>query len=309
MRHFIENLRSFNSKERFHLVGHILGNKDFTPSKSFKEGIEKLFCLKIPDEAFAAMDYHIDWLYASLCLTLDNSSDSDIFPNHDHMIKAQQQDIDFIIAFAEESSCHVILIEAKGVTGWTNKQMNSKADRFANIFGSDGKKWLSVQPHFLLLSPERPSRLNVSKWPAWMTVDSQLPWAELPIPTGLRKVTRCTPGGQKDRNGQCWRANFRDNSHRKDSVGKKSPDHARQAGINYRGKLSFSDIVTKCQTEGNNIVVGYQGGERKLRNADPTYIRERLYKWDSLTDSTGTKVWRNWILGDKFIEIIIDKFV
>jgi hypothetical protein len=209
MKRLIDNLRSFNSKERFFLIGHILGNTNFTPSQAFKENIEDSLSLKIPDELFAVMDYHLDWLYASLYLTFNGRVDCQIFSNSDHLIKAQQEDVDFIIAFADDVSCHIILVEAKGVTGWTNRQMNSKAMRFEEIFGSDGKRWPGVNPHFLLLSPRRSRHLDVSKWPSWMTTNGEVPWIELPIPTGLKKVTRCSSEGVDDKDGLFWKTSWR----------------------------------------------------------------------------------------------------
>ena len=208
MKQLIDNLCSFNSKERFFLIGHALGNKDFTLSHVFKKEIANALRLDMPDSLFAAMDYHLDWLYASLHLTF-NGGECQIFPNSDRLVKAQQEDIDLIIAFAEDTTCHIILVEAKGVTGWTNKQMNSKATRFAEIFGSDGKRWPSVNPHFLLLSPRRSKHLDMSKWPSWMTPNGKVPWIELPVPPKLRKVARCGPNAVPDRNGLFWTTSWR----------------------------------------------------------------------------------------------------
>jgi hypothetical protein len=205
----IENLRSFNSKERFFLIGHILGNPNFTPSQAFKENIEDSLGLKTPDELFAAMDYHLDWLYASLYLTFNGDGESGIFTNRDHLIKGQQEDIDFIMAFEEDTACHIILVEAKGVTGWTNKQMDSKASRFLEIFGLNGNRWPGVYPHFLLLSPRRSKHLNITKWPSWMTINGEVPWVELPIPNRLKKVTRCSPEGVPDIAGVFWTTSWR----------------------------------------------------------------------------------------------------
>jgi len=307
MKQLIDNLRSFNSKERFFLIGHALGNRNFALSQAFKNYIGNVFRLEIPSDSFVAMDYHLEWLYASLYLTFSASAEnSQIFINTDGLIKGNQEDIDLVIAFSEDASYHIILIEAKGVTGWANKQANSKAIRLRKIFGPDGRRWPGVNPHFLLFSPTRPKRLDISGWPMWITINGQVPWLELPIPAGLRKVTRCNSTGQKDRNGQFWHPNFRADSLCEESVIMKSTEHTREAGHNYRGKLSFSDIITKCQTEGDNILVGYQGGPSQLRKDDPTYIRERLYKWDLSEDFVGRKIRRNWIHGDEFIEIVSD---
>jgi hypothetical protein len=208
MKQLIDNLRSFNSKERFFLVGHALGNKNFSLSQAFKKAIVNMLRLEIPSDSFTAMDYHLDWLYASLYLTF-NGDYSQIFTNTDGLIKGNQEDIDLFIAFSEDTSCHIILIEAKGVTGWTNKQANSKAIRLRKIFGPDGRRWPGVNPRFLLFSPKRPKRLDMSGWPMWMTINGQVPWVEFPIPTRLKKVTRCDSEGQKDKNGLFWRVSLR----------------------------------------------------------------------------------------------------
>ncbi|MGL4354938.1 MAG: hypothetical protein ACRCTP_13820 [Aeromonas popoffii] len=65
----ILNLKSFNRKERFYLVGQMLGNPDFRMDDKQLDKISKLIDVEIPREYFAAMDYHLDWIYASLHLT------------------------------------------------------------------------------------------------------------------------------------------------------------------------------------------------------------------------------------------------
>ena len=204
----IENLRSFNSKERFFLIGHALGNLDFTPSETFQKEIENLLNLKLPSQLFAAMDYHIDWLYASLFLAFD-SDQSGIYSNSDGVIKGQQEDIDFIIAFVQDTMCHIVLIEAKGVMGWSNKQMDSKAERLGEMFGPDGTRWPEVKPHFVVLSPRQHRHLHVSEWPAWTSTDGQVPWIPLGVPRNLIKVTRCNKDGKADKAGAYWKTELR----------------------------------------------------------------------------------------------------
>jgi len=171
--------------------------------------VEDRLGISIPDGAFTAMDYHLDWLWASLYLTFDGRAVPGVVSNTDRVIKAQQEDIDFLIAFPEGSSCRIVLIEAKGATGWTNKQMASKVQRFEQILGANGTRWPGVVPHFLLLSPRRPQRLNVSTWPSWMTVDGEVVWCQLPVPNGLRKVTRCDPNGKDSQDGLYWKISQR----------------------------------------------------------------------------------------------------
>ncbi|MND75583.1 hypothetical protein D3C80_672090 [compost metagenome] len=69
----IKNLKSFNRKERFYLIGQMLGNPDFRMDDKQLNEISKLINVKIPGEYFTAMDYHLDWIYASLFLTQNDA--------------------------------------------------------------------------------------------------------------------------------------------------------------------------------------------------------------------------------------------
>jgi hypothetical protein len=207
MQSLLENLRAFNSKERYFLVGQILGNHTFTPAASFRAELGKALGLEIPRQVFSAIDYHIDWLFAAL--TLSASNGGKVHANAEGLVKAQQEDIDFLIGYDAEPHVHLILIEAKGVTGWTNKQMLSKARRLGGIFGEDGKKWAGVLPHFVLMSPRRPMLLDTTAWPRWMAPDGDPVWLPLEMPGGLKGVSRCDAQGHKSAEGCYWRVAHR----------------------------------------------------------------------------------------------------
>ena len=208
MQNIIEYLKDFNSKERFFLAGQILGNPSFIPSSEFREKLSDLLGISIPADALSAMDYHIDWLYASLNLAKDNDL-SKIYPNVNRFIKAQQEDIDWLIAFKAQSEYHLVLIEAKGVTGWTNKQMTSKAKRFADIFGKQGNSWPGVVPHFVMMSSSQSKGIKFEKWPQWMAPNGKIKWLELPIPEYLIHVYRCNEQGHESKDGQSWKVKKR----------------------------------------------------------------------------------------------------
>jgi hypothetical protein len=203
----LDYLRRFNSKERFFLVGQILGNPDFKPSEDFRKKLGDQLQLDIPEKVFSAMDYHLDWLYAAL---QNAKSPKDVYRNDDKMIKAQQEDMDFLIAYDSADTCHIILIEAKGVTGWTNKQMTSKAERLTAIFGEGGKKWPEVKPHFVLMSKSEPVKLETNNWPRWMMrQDNKVAHIELIIPNDLLGVSRCDEDGNERKDGQSWKTSPR----------------------------------------------------------------------------------------------------
>ena len=63
---FIDYLVSFNRKERFFLVGTALGKPTFQLDSAFSQRLSSRFALKVPADAFVAMDYHLDWIYASV---------------------------------------------------------------------------------------------------------------------------------------------------------------------------------------------------------------------------------------------------
>jgi hypothetical protein len=204
MQKLIDYLRDFNSKERFFLVGQLLGNQNFALASEFREKLRDLLGIPIPTDALSVMDYHIDWLYASLNLAKDGDL-TKIYPNDNNFIKAQQEDIDWLIAFEGQSEYHIILIEAKGVSGWTNKQMTSKAKRFGGIFGKQGDNWPEVVPHFVIMSPSRPKDLSTDQWPEWMAQNGEIKWLELSLPKTLKRVCRCNEHGQKNQDGQSWK--------------------------------------------------------------------------------------------------------
>jgi hypothetical protein len=202
----IEYLKSFNRKERFHLVGQLLGNSRFNLDPNMFRKILDLLNLDTPTYYFSAMDYHLDWIFASLSL----ASGQDDGPKEINSlcINATNEDIDFLLAFVDDLGItHIIMIEAKGDTSFTNKQLQSKANRLNEIFGPSGKKWPNVVPHFLVCSPTQPSRLQTSTLPSFMRnkKDNGLAWFRLYMPANQRKVTRCDASGNTSKNGTHWK--------------------------------------------------------------------------------------------------------
>jgi hypothetical protein len=200
----IKNLKSFNRKERFYLVGQMLGNPEFRMDDKQLNKISELIGIKIPREYFAAMDYHLDWIYASLFLTQEH--DEKPFPRNfiDNnkkvylQISGTQEDVDFLLAFVDpENTTHIVMIEAKGDSYFSNSQLDSKNKRFKAIFGNENT-WTNVKPHFLICSPKNPQNVSIED-PAYFMCpqESQLIWFPLVMDTGKNKVTRCM-GSEKN---------------------------------------------------------------------------------------------------------------
>ncbi len=127
---------------------------------------------------------------------------TNVYPNDDYKIKAQQEYVDWLIAFKSENIYHLVLIEAKGVTGWTNKQMTSKANWFGDIFGEQGTTWPGVMSHLVIMSPSSPKGFLVEKWPHWMAPNGHIRWLGLTIPEHLKQVCRCNLQDKKTRMGK-----------------------------------------------------------------------------------------------------------
>jgi hypothetical protein len=122
-------------------------------------------------------------------------------------ISATQEDVDLLIAFADESSpqqTNLLLLEAKLDTGWNNAQFRRKAGRLLAIFGENGRRWPGVEPHFAILSPDKPRKLDTTWIPAWMLRNNLPVWIELPKPQPLHKVTSCNDRGIPAQKGMFW---------------------------------------------------------------------------------------------------------
>jgi len=200
----IKYLESFNRKERFHLVGQLLGNSAFNLDPSVLKKILDLLELEIPKSYFSAMDYHLDWIYASVALT-NNDRDIPLLRN-DLCISGTQEDVDFLLAFEDDlENTHIIMIEAKGDTSFTNKQIQSKANRLTAIFGN-GENWPNVIPHFLICSPVKPKQLEINNFPDFMlNKNKEFIWFELTMPSNQNKPTRCHIDGKASKEGGYWK--------------------------------------------------------------------------------------------------------
>ncbi len=201
----ITNLKSFNRKERFFLVGWALGNREFRLSPAFRRELSSSLDLDVPAESFVAMDYHLDWIYASAFLAATGDTNT-VYPNGDGLVTGTQEDIDLVVAYECDGSAHFIMVEAKGVTGWSNKQATSKAERLAAIFGQRGNRWRGIHPHFVIVSPTESRGLDCGGWPSWMKRRDGSPyWMRMEILGGLLRVTRCDERGKVTAQGGRWK--------------------------------------------------------------------------------------------------------
>ena len=199
MSQLIGHLRSFNRKERFILLREALGTDAL--GDDFRSRLGDLIGTTVPADAFVAMDYHLDWLQMALSLA-GTSSPPQPIPNNDELVVGNQEDADLIVAFEGDSTTHVVLVEAKVETGWTNGQLKSKAKRLSRIFAEGRPGAHLVTPYYVLASPEPPPPgISTAEWPSWMKLRGEPLWMKLVRPPGLKKPTRCDARGETSRRG------------------------------------------------------------------------------------------------------------
>ena len=92
----IELLETLNRKERFFLIRQALGT--FRLDDEFRRRLGEATCLAIPCDAFAAMDYHLEWLAAALCAYECGNVDC-LFDNRQRVVRGNQEDTDLLVVF------------------------------------------------------------------------------------------------------------------------------------------------------------------------------------------------------------------
>lgn len=197
--YLLDWLWAFNRKERYYLISQALGGFGLAPQ--FAKELGAVAGIAIPPNALAYMDYHLDWVYAALqvsdsptTVTHTEFMDSPDFaqPGKDKnpvYINHDMEDIDLLVTFKQGDVNHLIFVEAKGETPWSNSQIESKIYRLNRIF-EDAPQ--TVRPLLVLVSPGEPKFLRVPKFsPEWASVSSTT-WRYLPlsVPDGRRKIER-----------------------------------------------------------------------------------------------------------------------
>ena len=205
MSNMIDNLEGMNRKERFFLIGMALGKPDFRLDSAFRQRLSAEFQVAIPDSAFIAMDYHLNWIHAAAALAFCTPTKEGVYDNADGAIDGTQEDVDLLVAFEDALGLnHLIMLEAKGVTPFINSQFEHKMNRLKTIFGKNGDRWSQIRPYFGLASPRDPVRLRRDLCPAWLTVKGKIPWFKMPIPPGRIEVFRCDKGRRPNKAGAFW---------------------------------------------------------------------------------------------------------
>jgi hypothetical protein len=208
---FRKYLKQFNRKERFYVVRQATKG-GFDLNDDFKKLLENKLEITIPGQGvFMAMDYHFDWIYASLFLSGQTAHHSDLpYKLDKKLITATQEDVDLLIAAPDPSNpmlTNLIMIEAKGATSWTNKQAKSKAERLNKIFVEGTYEHL-INPHYLIWSPNASEKLDFASFPSWAKRNKAV--RHIPLDMGgveeeLMKITRCGKNDSKPVTYESWK--------------------------------------------------------------------------------------------------------
>ena len=66
MSEVIKWLKTFNAKERYFLLAYAQDQEELKLGPFFRGQLSQKLGVVVPEDAFIAMDYHLDWLYAAL---------------------------------------------------------------------------------------------------------------------------------------------------------------------------------------------------------------------------------------------------
>ncbi len=125
-------LMNFNRSERFWLIRNALGDKSEKLDPKFCKLLYEKHFIAVPDNAWWAMDYHLDWLVGALHFRINKDEETTVkeqenqeLNNGTRWVNGSIEDIDLLIAFGET----LIFIEAKGDEDWNYQRLQSKIDR------------------------------------------------------------------------------------------------------------------------------------------------------------------------------------
>ena len=208
MADLIKILKSFNRKERPFLLSRVTGQRSDDGEPKFelceefrKELIDKLDLkvrLEDMEDAFVAMDYHLNWIHASLALArgVQNVTRD--------LVEQSPEDIDLLVAFQDaDYKYHLIFLDAKGYSRNPSKcstksqmfehfklgETGGKIDRLKQILNDQKGNDIRVIPYFVLVSGYK--QKNLDSFPSLASKIGQkkcVKWLDLNLPTKRRLV-------------------------------------------------------------------------------------------------------------------------
>lgn len=175
-------IERFNRKERYIVFQQVATAGEVALDPGFLAKVRALGW-PVPDHGVVVLtDYHLNWLYAALELHRGTWASahgphkalSDVREAVDpagttrYALEPNQEDIDLLLVWEDGDGTHLGLVEVKAYSGWTKKQILSKATRLEAILGASGTAHDAVVAHFALMSFTEPTKITEDEWPRWM---------------------------------------------------------------------------------------------------------------------------------------------
>lgn len=124
------------------------------------------------------MDYHLDWIFAAAMWAEGKVHPGNVMPREfaltpsgqreDLTVTGNQSDADLLVAWTDDRDRgQVVMLEAKGFSGWSNKQMSYKLARLTAVFGDgDAPRFEHIDAHLVIVAPKPPVGLHLAG-PSW----------------------------------------------------------------------------------------------------------------------------------------------
>jgi hypothetical protein len=196
----VDFLERLNRKERYFVIAHATGARNLVIGHELQRQLGEVTGVEAPANARLFVDYHLDWLVASLRLAFDQPARLS-FRNTGQAVKGNQEDIDLLVAFEERAVTHLAMIEARASARWSMDQLRAKVKRLNSIFGIVGDRFPLAKPHFLLLSPVRPPAQVMKALPKWDRDSARPQWMPLSYPKERLIVEKTLASKKPSRTG------------------------------------------------------------------------------------------------------------
>lgn len=210
-------LSAFTRKERLFVFGFASGalnNRELhgpslTLDPPFRTALSGAIGCDVPAHAWASVDHHLSWIHGALQWHGGATAPGQLehFPlsndtNGGAWVTGSQEDVDLVIAWSDNETARLVLVEAKAYGAWDNKQADSKLARMSAIRAAAPP---GVDVRFVLCSPHRPVHLASHGWPDWALSPNGSPaWMKLPAPRLRVSTERCDDHGHPSAAGDHW---------------------------------------------------------------------------------------------------------
>ncbi|MPZ24643.1 MAG: hypothetical protein GEU28_14185, partial [Dehalococcoidia bacterium] len=203
---FLENLRRLHRDERSFLTSFVSGASLAPLRPQFLAEVRTKLGIEVPEMAFLGFDYQMSRIHAAAVMA--SAERPGPHPSGGGIDKGNQEHVDLLLAWESGEGVELLIVETEGVTGWSGKQLLSKAHWLGDVFGygSGTENYAWLRPRFAIASPVPPPVDMITlEWPEWMVdAEGRPAWLQMPVPRDLLKVTRTMADGSVRATGGFW---------------------------------------------------------------------------------------------------------